>query len=887
MNTAESGFKDKELFDQEHFEFELKTHNNSLSLFKETLKNATDVLNQRFKAGRAATELVHARSNVVDTVLIKAWLEYFPEDATDIALLAVGGYGRGELHPASDVDVQILLKNNKEHHNDALSRFITFLWDIGLEIGHSVRTLDQCVAEATADITVATNLQEGRLLFGPEELFNQQRERCAPDKIWSSKDFFQAKLDEQDLRHEKYDDTAYNLEPNIKEGPGGLRDIQMIGWVAKRHFNVDTLKDLIKDEFLTDKEFQSLHEGQAFLWKIRFGLHVISGRREDRLLFDHQRELAKQFGYRDDRHHLAVEYFMKQYYRTVMELSRLNEMLLQLFKEEILLADDSSEPVKINSRFQSRKGFIEVANENIFIRYPFSLLEIFLILEQHPELKGVRANTIRLIREHRYLINNQFRDDLRCKSLFMEIMRQTEGVTHELRRMNLYGVLAAYLPVFESIVGQMQHDLYHIYTVDEHTLTLIRNLRRYTVPEFYHEFPLCSSIMNNVPKQEIVLLAGLYHDIAKGRGGDHAELGAIDALTFCKHHDLSDFDSNLVAWLVRNHLIMSSTAQRKDITDPDVVHEFAELMGDKMHLDYLFLLTVSDIRATSSSVWNSWKGSLLRELYSATEAAFRRGLENPIVQSERIVDYQREAREELIKKETSEKNIDTLWDNFGDEYFSRYSPREIIWHTQNILMRENSSTPLILFRERPKGVGTEIFIHTKNNTNLFTVITTLIEQMNLTVMDARIFTSKDNYTLDTFLVLEADGSQLTDAARITELKEKLAHHITQPETSTPEIVKHIPRAAKHFKFPTHVSFEEDAMQQQTMMKVTAYDRPGLLSQIGSAMHGCGVILHKAKIATYGEKAEDIFFITDKKGNPLEDEKQFKYLEKTIIEGLNN
>ena len=889
MSAAECGFKDKELFDQEHFESELKTHNNTLSLFKGTLKNATDVLKQRFKAGRAATELVHARSNVVDTMLIKAWLEYFPEDTTDIALLAVGGYGRGELHPASDVDVQILLKNDDEHHNDALSQFITFLWDIGLEIGHSVRSLDQCVAEATADITVATNLQEGRLLFGPEELFNQQRERCAPDKIWSSKDFFQAKLDEQDLRHEKYDDTAYNLEPNIKEGPGGLRDIQMIGWVAKRHFNVDTLKDLIKDEFLTDKEFQSLHEGQAFLWKIRFGLHVISGRREDRLLFDHQRELAKMFGYRDDRHHLAVEYFMKQYYRTVMELSRLNEMLLQLFKEEILLADDSSEPVKINSRFQSRKGFIEVTNENIFKRYPFSLLEIFLILEQHPELKGVRANTIRLIRDHRYLINNQFRDDLRCKSLFMEIMRQTEGVTHELRRMNLYGVLAAYLPVFENIVGQMQHDLYHIYTVDEHTLTLIRNLRRYTVPEFYHEFPLCSSIMNNVPKQEIVLLAGLYHDIAKGRGGDHAELGAVDALAFCKHHGLSDFDSNLVAWLVRNHLIMSSTAQRKDITDPDVVHEFAEQMGDKMHLDYLFLLTVSDIRATSSSVWNSWKGSLLRELYSSTETAFRRGLENPIVQSERIVDYQREARKELIKKEISEQNIDILWDNFGDEYFSRYSPREIIWHTQNILMRENSSssTPLILFRERPKGEGTEIFIHTKDNTNLFTVITTLIEQMNLTVMDARIFTSKDNYTLDTFLVLEADGSQLTDAERITELKEKLTHHITQPETSTPEIVKHIPRAAKHFKFPTHVIFEENEIQQQTMMKVTAYDRPGLLSEIGSAMHQCKVILHKAKIATYGEKAEDIFFITDKTGKQIKENNVFKCLEKTIIEGLNN
>ena len=886
MTDKQNRFIDLELFDEQNFKTELENQENPLALFKDTLSNATDVLNQRFKAGRAATELVKARSKIVDDVLTYAWLQYFSKDATDIALLAVGGYGRGELHPASDVDVQILLKDDKEHHNEALGQFITFLWDIGLEIGHSVRTLDECVTEATSDITVATNLQEARLLFGPEALFNTQRELCAPDKIWPSKDFFQAKLDEQVTRHNKYDDTAYNLEPNIKESPGGLRDIQMIGWVAKRHFSVDSLKELVKDEFLTDQEYQSLHEGQAFLWKVRFGLHVLTGRREDRLLFDHQRELAKQFGYRDDRHHMAVEYFMKQYYRTVMELSRLNEMLLQLFKEEILLADDSSEPVEINSRFQSRKGFIEVINDNVFKRYPFALLEIFLLLEQNPELKGVRANTVRLIRDHRYLINEQFRDDIRCKSLFMEIMRQTEGVTHELRRMNVYGVLAAYLPVFKNIVGQMQHDLFHVYTVDEHTLTLIRNLRRYTVPEFFHEFPLCSNIMNNVPKQEIVLLAGLFHDIAKGRGGNHAELGAVDALEFCHHHGLSKFDSNLVAWLVRSHLIMSSTAQRKDISDPDVVHEFAEQMGDKIHLDYLFLLTVSDIRATSPSVWNSWKGNLLRELYSATEAAFRRGLGNPVVQSERVKDYQFQAREKLISLGIEEKNIDVLWDDFGEEYFIRYSPNDIVWHAENLLKNNAANNSLIILRKRPQGDGTEIFIHTEDKSHLFTTITILIEQMNLTVLDARIFTSKNNYTLDTFLVLEADGSQFTDEMRINELKEKLTQYITQPELpDISDINNNIPRAAKHFKFPTRVIFEKNVMQNQTMMKVIAYDRPGLLSKVGFAMHHCEVTLHKAKIATYGEKAEDIFFISDPQGNILSD-KQLECLEKTIIEGLS-
>ena len=887
MTETTIRFKDTELFDQDRFEAELKKQTNTLTLFKDALKNATDVLNQRFKAGRTATELVKVRATIVDKLLVQAWQLYFPNNEMDIALLAVGGYGRGELHPASDVDVQILLETDEKHHDEALSQFITFLWDIGLEIGHSVRTLKECVAEATADITVATNLQEGRLLIGPEELFNTQRELCSPDKIWNSKDFFQAKLDEQITRHQKYNDTAYNLEPNIKESPGGLRDTQVIGWVAKRHFGADTLKELVKHEFLTEQEYKSLHEGEAFLWKIRFGLHVIAGRREDRLLFDHQRTLAKQFGYKDDRHHIAVEYFMKQYYRTVMELSRLNEMLLQFFKEEILLTDDSSEPVKINSRFQSRKGFIEVIHEGIFKRYPFALLEIFLILEQHPELNGVRANTIRLIRDHRYLINEKFRSDLRCKSLFMEIMRQTEGVTHELRRMNLYGIIASYLPVFEKIVGQMQHDLFHVYTVDEHTLTVIRNLRRYTVPEFQHEFPLCSSIMLNVPKQEIVLLAGLFHDIAKGRGGDHATLGAVDAKDFCMEHGLSEFDSNLVAWLVHNHLVMSSTAQRKDISDPDVVHEFAQQVGDKMHLDYLFLLTVSDIRATSPTVWNSWKGTLLRELYSATEAAFRRGLENPIMQSERIADYKFQARETLLKNEINENKIDILWDNFGDEYFIRYSPTEIVWHTEVILQAEQDTASIVILRERKKSGGTEIFIHTKYNSNLFTVITSIIEQMNLTVMDARIFTSKDNYTLDTFLVLEADGSRFTDKERMSELKEKLSYHIMQPETSTPGISAHIPRAAKHFKFPTQVSFENNEIQNFTMMKVVAYDRPGLLSGIGAAMHACDITLHKAKIATFGEKAEDIFFITDKDGSTTIDEEKLICLEKTIIEELNN
>ncbi|MGD8785395.1 MAG: [protein-PII] uridylyltransferase, partial [Thioalkalispiraceae bacterium] len=535
---------DANFFDKAAFVQELNDNPTKLiPIFKQALKKAHSYLKDRFLEGRSATELVYLRAQVVDVILQQAWLRFFPDGDTNIALVAVGGYGRGELHPHSDIDIQILIRKDPAPFHDAIIGFTTFLWDIGLEVGHSVRTIKDCVREARQDITVATNILESRLLIGAEDLFEEQQKKTSVKKIWPSKKFFAAKLEEQQARHQKFNDTTYNLEPNLKEGPGGLRDIQMIGWVAKRHFNATTLHDLVTHDFLTDDEYKILNEGEAFLWQIRFAMHIITGRREDRLLIDHQRALAKQFGYQDDFKNMAVEKFMKEYYRTVMELNRLNEMLLNLFQEEILIGKSLRKPKPLNKRFQVRNNFLEVVNDKIFKYYPFALLEVFLLMEQNPKIKGVRANTIRLIRNNLQLIDNDFRDDLGCQTLFMEILRQPTGITHELRRMNRYGVLAAYLPIFGNIVGQMQHDLFHVYTVDEHTLMVIRNLRRFTVPEFKNEFPLCSDIIQTIPKQELLLLAGLFHDIAKGRGGSHAELGAKDAFTFCQRHQLSNYDS--------------------------------------------------------------------------------------------------------------------------------------------------------------------------------------------------------------------------------------------------------------------------------------------------------------------------------------------------------
>ncbi|MDH3900564.1 MAG: [protein-PII] uridylyltransferase, partial [Gammaproteobacteria bacterium] len=670
-------------FDTGSLDLHLADAADPLPLFRNFLEQGHTTLKEKFNSSISAPLLISARSWLVDQLLVRAWLIFMKEYAGNAAFVAVGGYGRSELMPGSDIDLLVLLPDDADERlNPGLESLLTFLWDIGLEVGHSVRTIEDCVEQSLADITVATNLMEARLLTGDAGLFARMCSSVAPDAIWNSRDFFEAKHREQIARHLKYHDSAYNLEPNIKEGPGGLRDIQMIAWVTNRHFGTDSLNELVSHGFLTREEYHTLEGGRNFLWEVRFALHSLTGRGEDRLLFDYQRTIAEQFGFRDSADQLGVEAFMKQYYRAVMELSRLNEMLLQLFQEEILLPGGGGEIVPLNNRFQVRNGFIEMTDRLIFRNYPFALLEIFLLLEQNPELKGVRADTIRAIREHRHLIDDAFRKDLRARSLFMEIIRQPNGVTHELRRMNGYGILAAYLPVFGKITGMMQYDLFHDYTVDEHILFVVRNLRRLSLPEFSDELPLCSEVMTTIPKPELLYLAGLFHDIAKGRGGDHSELGCTEARDFCKRHDLSEYDTNLVVWLVRQHLLMSSTAQRQDISDPVVVNRFARMVENPVRLDYLYLLTVADIRGTSSELWNTWKDALLRQLYYNTRRAFRRGLEDPLERAEKIRQVQREARQRLADITPPAEQPDLLWQTLDDEYFLRHTAEQVARHAQ-------------------------------------------------------------------------------------------------------------------------------------------------------------------------------------------------------------
>jgi len=860
----------------------------SLTKVRQSLTDYRQTIRQAFYQDVPVKTLVHSYSDFVDALLQQIWLHFLQDCSHDgIALIAVGGYGRSELLPGSDIDLLILLdQEDHEDYRNALEGLLVFLWDIGLDIGHSVRSVAECVSEAQQDITIATNLMEARLLHGPDALFERLRDATGPARLWPGPAFFKAKWQEQQQRYKKYNDTAYNLEPNVKEGPGGLRDIQMIGWVAKRHFGVDTLDKLVDHDFLQQQEYQALIAAQEFLWRVRFGLHILAGRREDRLLFDFQKALASQFGYRDQGgKRLAVEQFMRDYYRTITELSRLNEMLLQLFQEAILYGDAPTVCTPINKRFHRCNDFIEASHPNVFKRYPFALLEIFLLLEQHQELKGVRAATIRLIRDHRHLIDDDFRNDLRCRSLFMAILREPHGLTHELRRMNRYGILAAYLPVFARIVGQMQYDLFHVYTVDDHSLMVLRNLRRMTVAEHAHELPFCSQLIQRIPKPELLYISALFHDIAKGRGGDHSELGAADAEEFCRHHHLSQYDTNLVTWLVKYHLILSDTAQRKDISDPDVINTFAAQVENQSRLDYLYLLTVADIRGTSPELWNSWKGALLYELYQSTRRVLRSGPDQAT--RELFVGETQSAARKELGNSVDEATIQNLWQNLDDDYFLRHTASEVAWQTRAVCHTPVENLPLVIVREEIERGATDIFIYTPDREFLFAICTHVIEQMGLTIVDARIITSRNGFALDTFVVLDASNEAIRDPRRIHEIEAQLYHGLQQTGLPQSTINRRPARQLKHFNIATEVEFELDQDKEYTIMYLSTSDRPGLLARVARTLASHSVRVHNAKIATYGAQVEDSFIITTRHNEPITDAEQQQKLTQAIIQTLDS
>jgi [protein-PII] uridylyltransferase len=851
---------------------------------RELQRDTQEIRRQRFDDGVPVETLVHERAETIDQIIRAVWHHLAGGLEATADLVAVGGYGRGELHPHSDIDLLLLVEDRQSaEKSDEISRFLTFLWDIGLEVGHSVRTLGDCAEQARGDVTVVTTLMETRLLAGPGRLFAELPRRIGVDQCWSPAEFFRAKVAEQVARHGRYHDTAYNLEPNVKGSPGGLRDVQTIHWIARRFLGISNLDDLVAHGYLTEGQLRILLTGRSFLWRIRFGLHLLTGRREDRLLFDHQIKLAKMLGYEDATYTLAVEQLMQRYYRTVMELSRINEMLLQLFEESILL-DKDAPATALSEHFLARNGYLEAATSDVFLREPSTLLEVFLLLEQHTELKGVNARTIASIKQHLWLIDEEFRQNPRHHRLFLDIFKAPQGVTRTLKRMNTYGVLGLYLPAFGRIVGRMQYDLFHAYTVDQHTLFVVENLRRLALPRFDDEHPNVSAIMQSFDKPEIAYLAGIFHDIAKGRGGDHSELGATDAMAFCLEHGMSRYEARLVAWLVRHHLSLSMTAQKQDVNDPAVINEFARLVGDQTHLNYLYVLTVADVRATNPAIWNSWKDTLFWELYQGTKRALRRGAADPIDREELIDETKERAAAILEKTGIAPERWLSILNEFSDEYYFRHRAEEVAWHIA-VLTRNPERPSLLVEVSNSIAEGLTVLMVYSSDRRSYIQTTAVVAAMGFTVVDARIIPVSAGRNLNTYCLLDSDGNPIDDPDLVAELKTRIEKALTDPHAHPVRVDRRMPRQVRMFSTPVQISTSLDAANNRTIIELVAADRPGLLLDVCQLLEGMDVELQNAKVATIGERAEDVFFVTDRNNEPL-DETRAQAVKAALEEALS-
>ncbi len=885
------GTKRQALFNKREFTRQLQEAASPIASFKQCIKDARAHLDERFRAGEKVDILIGDLSWFIDQILTEVWCRYSFSTADDISLLAVGGYGRGELHPYSDIDIQILLKRgNQNRYREEIVAFLTFLWDINLEVGQSVRSISENLKEAAKDITVATALLESRTIYGNPELHAQVMSKLTYKNVWKHRRFYAAKKAEQQDRHRKHDDIEYSLEPNIKAAPGGLRDIQTISWIARHYFGSGDFKDLVLRGFLQKNEYKELIKGRNFLWKLRWGLHMLNGRREDRLLFEHQRRLAELFGYANDSKSLAIEKLMKQYYQAVLTLRQLNDVLLQLFDEEILRTDEPVKLRSVNNRFQVRNNYIEAKHARVFQYTPMALIEIFVLMAHDRSIEGIRAATIRLIRNSLHLIDDKYRKDVRNTSMFMELLRSPHRVVGMLRKMKHYGVLAVYLPEFGRIVGQMQHDLFHIYTVDDHTLQVMENMRRFRHKEAEERFPIAAQVMKQLPKPELLYIAGLFHDIAKGRGGDHSLLGIKDAEAFCKRHHLGNWDTTLVGWLVKNHLVMSGVAQREDISEPEVIKSFALLVGDQVHLDYLYNLTVADINGTNPNLWNTWRASLLRKLYLSTRRALAQGLEITVDKDSRVRDTQDTVWNLLKDKSYTRKDLIELWNDIDEDYFLREAPEDIAWQTEEFERHGYNETPLIAIRNATTHLyegATQVMIKAPHSAFLFANLATAFERLNLNIQDARMYNMDNNLSVTTFMVLEADGTPLSlSKPRLDEMQSVLRKYADAKQALPGNKTGGPTRKQRHFNRHAVTMLTNNDTKPYSILEVLCPDRPGLLAVIAHIFVDMGIKLHNAKITTLGENVEDVFFITDRQDRKLLDPALANALQGAIRERLD-
>jgi len=825
---------------------------------RQTLAAQREQLRASFAAGEPIERLIHRHREDIDNLVVSAWQRCL-DNAGDLSLLATGGYGRGELYPQSDIDLLVLAEPpSQQAHAAGLARFFALLWDAGLAAGHAVRSVGECVEAARADIATLTSLMELRTLAGRDEARLPLIAALAPPALWSPKEYFEAKREEQRSRHARFNNTADNLEPNLKEGPGGLRDLHTVTWMGMRLYGVPGLRALVPLGLLGEVECASLEQKWAELARLRFGLHLVAGRREERLLFDHQKTLAALMGLQDEEGNLAVEQMMQGFFRAAATMLRINDRLLQRFEEQLAGASD---PVPVSPGFELRHGYLAMTDATRLGQGMGEIIEMFAVWSSQEEARGLHSETARTLAESLPTIRTYHDEPAEVRARFIELLALPNAVAM-LKRMARLGVLSRYLPEFGKVSGRMQYDLFHVYTVDQHTLTVLKLMDGFLRGPV-SGYSLTQEVVPRLRKPFLLLIAGLYHDIAKGRRGDHSVLGAEDVRAFAEAHDLPSADTDLLAWLVREHLLMSVTAQRQDISDPEVVTRFATRVADREHLDYLYLLTCADIAGTSPKLWNSWKDRLMGDLYTATRYALRRGLEHPLNAEDIEADTGNMALAKLLDAGFDEGAIQSLWTTFPDEAFLRYRPEQLVWQTEGVLALDHQPIQ-VLVREHGSPGSLEVFVRAPDQDGLFAAVVATFDRLGLGVLDARVLTSNDGYALDNFQ-LQAGA----DAPEHTRVIERLQSALRDPANARPAR-RATPRHLRHFRVPARVEFDILESGERTRLSLVCTDRPGLLADIAQVIRRHRLRVHDARIATFGERVEDFFLLSDENDRAVQD-----------------
>ncbi|MFA4141269.1 [protein-PII] uridylyltransferase [Xanthomonas perforans] len=815
---------------------------------------------KRFDQGEPIERLVALRARAVDQLMRNAWMRCIPADS-GLSLHAVGGYGRGELFPRSDVDVLVLGDTAaQQQHEQALARLFALLWDVGLPISHAVRSPAQCTA-AAADQTVLTALIESRALVADGQARAALATAIAPPQVWPPRDFFQAKREELLARHQRFGDTADNLEPDIKDGPGGLRDLQTLGWMALRAFGVKDLEALVGLGHVGFDEAAALRREREELARLRFGLHIVANRPEERLRFDYQKTLAERLGFADDPESLGVEKMMQRFYRSAALIRRISDRLLQRFEEQF---DGEATPEPLGGGFSLRRGYLAADAESWLDGDVLQVFALFAQWAAHREVRGLHSLTARALAEVLRDLPAYDIADATARERFMALLRGPRAV-ETLNRMARLGVLGQWIPAFASVSGRMQFDLFHVYTVDQHTLMVLRNIALFAAGRADERFSIAHEVWPRLRKPELLLLAGLFHDIAKGRGGDHSELGAVDARAFCLAHRLSEGDTELVTWLVEQHLRMSVTAQKQDISDPEVIHRFATLVGTRERLDYLYLLTCADIAGTSPKLWNAWKDRLLADLYFAARRALREGLEHPPPREERLREARESARTLMQAQGHDDVTIDRQFAGMPDENFLRFRPEQLAWQAASLIEVEIGQTLVKARRAVPDNDALEVFVYSPDRDGLFAAIVATLDRKGYGIHRARVLDAPHDAIFDVFEVLPqetyADGDPQRLAATLRQVLAGDLHKVRPARRA-------VPRQLRHFRFAPRVEFSESAGGRRTRISLVAPDRPGLLADVAHVLRMQHLRVHDARIATFGERAEDQFQITDEHDRPL-------------------